>query len=174
VFVDAAAASGIAVVFAMVHTVLSDFFSLPFTPIALAALWVTPLAALLIRPSAAAHWVRDAVGHDAPTGDVFARALPSLRRVLIPGLVAGVACWVAVIGVRTYIHSLPTPVPQQHDHEQIYRRSATPITVRTRAQATALLEPGVVYMPLWRPDPDDQTPERPERYSGDAAVGRLP
>jgi hypothetical protein len=65
------------------------------------------------------------------------------------------------------------------DHEQIYRRSATPINARTRAQVTALLDgfelidPGVVHLPLWRPDPDDRTPEHPERYSGYAAVGRL-
>ena len=66
------------------------------------------------------------------------------------------------------------------DHEQIYRRSATPINARTHAQVTALLDgfdlldPGVVHLPLWRPGPGDQTPEHPERYSGYAAVGRLP
>jgi SAM-dependent methyltransferase len=65
------------------------------------------------------------------------------------------------------------------DHEEIYRRSATPIHARTHAQITALLhgfdlvEPGVVYMPLWRPDPDEHAPEHPERYSAYAAVGRL-
>jgi hypothetical protein len=71
-------------------------------------------------------------------------------------------------------------VAVMRDHEEIYRRSATPINARTRAQVAGLLEgfdllePGVVYMPLWRPDSDEQTPEHPERYSGYAAVGRLP
>jgi SAM-dependent methyltransferase len=71
-------------------------------------------------------------------------------------------------------------VEVMRDHEQIYRRSATPINARTHAQVTALLDgfdlidPGVVHLPLWRPDPDEQTPEHPERYSGYAAVARLP
>jgi hypothetical protein len=71
-------------------------------------------------------------------------------------------------------------VEVMRDHEEIYRRSATPINPRTRPQVAALfdgfdlLDPGVVYMPLWRPDPGEQTPEHPERYSGYAAVGRLP
>jgi SAM-dependent methyltransferase len=66
------------------------------------------------------------------------------------------------------------------DHEEIYRRSATPIHGRTRAQVTALFDgyelvnPGVVYLPLWRPNPDEVPTAQPERYSGYAAVGRLP
>jgi SAM-dependent methyltransferase len=66
------------------------------------------------------------------------------------------------------------------DHEEIYRRSATPIHGRNHAEVTALLggfelvEPGVVYLTQWRPDPDQPAPEHPERFSGYAAVGRLP
>jgi len=65
------------------------------------------------------------------------------------------------------------------DHERIYQRSATPIHARTRAQVQALLsgfelvDPGVVFLPLWRPDPGEPPVEQPERYSGYAAVGRV-
>ncbi|MBS2964849.1 SAM-dependent methyltransferase [Actinocrinis puniceicyclus] len=64
------------------------------------------------------------------------------------------------------------------DHERIYQRSATPIHARTRAQVHALfdgfelVEPGVSYLPLWRPDPGEPPVDHPERYSGYAAVGR--
>lgn len=66
------------------------------------------------------------------------------------------------------------------DHEQIYRRSATPIHGRTHAQVTALFDgfelvsPSVAYLPLWRPEPDGAPAAEPERYAGYAAVGRLP
>ena len=66
------------------------------------------------------------------------------------------------------------------DHEQIYRRSASPIHGRTHAQVTALFDgfelvsPSVVYLPLWRPEPDGAPAADPERYAGYAAVGRLP
>jgi hypothetical protein len=65
-----------------------------------------------------------------------------------------------------------------HDHERIYQRSATPIHARTHAQVRALfsgftlVDPGAVFLPLWRPDQGDPPVERPQRYSGYAAVGR--
>jgi SAM-dependent methyltransferase len=66
------------------------------------------------------------------------------------------------------------------EHEAIYRSSATPIQGRSRSQIERLLDgfepvdPGVVHLPLWRPDPGAGSVERPERYSGYAAVARLP
>jgi len=64
------------------------------------------------------------------------------------------------------------------DHERIYQRSATPIYGRTRAQVQGLfdgfeiVDPGVVFLPLWRPEPEEPPVDKPERYSGYAAVGR--
>ncbi len=65
--------------------------------------------------------------------------------------------------------------------EQIYARTATPFKFRTRPQVESffdgldLLDPGVVYMPLWRPDgPDDLLLDEPERTTGLAGVGRKP
>ncbi|WP_033342486.1 SAM-dependent methyltransferase [Catenuloplanes japonicus] len=61
------------------------------------------------------------------------------------------------------------------EHRQFYTRTATPMTMRSRAQVAALLdgydlvEPGLVYMAAWRPE--EGLPARPEVYPGLAAVG---
>jgi hypothetical protein len=63
-------------------------------------------------------------------------------------------------------------------HRELYRRTATPMTMRSRAQIASLfagfdlVEPGLVYLPLWRPGPDVEVDGRPERFSGFAGVGR--
>ncbi|MFI9812465.1 SAM-dependent methyltransferase [Saccharothrix variisporea] len=65
------------------------------------------------------------------------------------------------------------------EHKDLYRRrTATPMTMRSRAQVAEfftgydLVEPGVVHLPLWRPVSADDVDERPERFAGLAAVGR--
>src|ERR687886_717043 len=65
--------------------------------------------------------------------------------------------------------------------ERAYGASAIPFKFRSRAQLLPfftgfdLIEPGLVYMPLWRPDdPDDLLLDHPERTTGLAGVGRKP
>ncbi|MEV4535490.1 SAM-dependent methyltransferase [Asanoa sp. NPDC049518] len=62
-------------------------------------------------------------------------------------------------------------------HRQLYRRTALPMTMRSRAEVTALfaglelVPPGVVDMTHWQPDPDtDQSME----LAGYAAMGLKP
>jgi hypothetical protein len=62
---------------------------------------------------------------------------------------------------------------------QAYQRSTTPITLRTRAEIASffegleLVEPGLVEVPLWRPEgPDDVLLDEPNRVNGVAGVGR--
>jgi SAM-dependent methyltransferase len=63
------------------------------------------------------------------------------------------------------------------EHRRLYARTATPMTMRSHAQITHLLhgwdllDPGLVRLPLWRPDPDDTIPHNPEVFAGYAAVG---
>lgn len=63
------------------------------------------------------------------------------------------------------------------EHRDLYRRTATPMTMRTPDQVRRLfdgyelLDPGVVYLPQWRPEPGP-VDERPERFTGVAGVGR--
>ncbi|MGW2250337.1 SAM-dependent methyltransferase [Kitasatospora sp. NPDC001660] len=69
---------------------------------------------------------------------------------------------------------------QAEDHQKLYRMTPTPLTMRTREQVTAMLagfelvEPGVVYLPQWRPDQPESVGEHPERMSGVAGVGFRP
>ncbi|MDF3301515.1 SAM-dependent methyltransferase [Streptomyces tropicalis] len=62
---------------------------------------------------------------------------------------------------------------------QLYRSRATsPVTPRSRREIGALFdgfelaEPGLVHVPLWRPDSPEEIPEDPSRYWVYAGVGR--
>jgi hypothetical protein len=63
---------------------------------------------------------------------------------------------------------------------RMYARSSTPATGRTRDEigaflaGTDILEPGVVWTPLWRPDPGIHPNEHPEQAMISAALGRKP
>lgn len=63
---------------------------------------------------------------------------------------------------------------------QLYKRSGDPLIQRGREEVAALLEgfelvqPGVVYVPEWRPDRDDSEMSDPARSKCFGAVGRLP
>ncbi|GAA4214305.1 SAM-dependent methyltransferase [Actinocatenispora rupis] len=63
---------------------------------------------------------------------------------------------------------------------RLYADTANPLTARTRDEVAALfdgfepVEPGVVFLPLWRPDEADEVPARPERFCSYAGVGRKP
>jgi hypothetical protein len=74
--------------------------------------------------------------------------------------------------------SLEGPEPQKAEEAtQQFRRSVTDFSMRTRAEIThlfdglELLEPGVVYLPEWRPDPGDEIGD-PRRTSTFAGVAR--
>ena len=65
--------------------------------------------------------------------------------------------------------------------ERLYTRTTSPVKPRSRAAiarffaGTTLVEPGLVYCPLWRPEgPDELFREQPERSIGFAGVGRKP
>lgn len=68
---------------------------------------------------------------------------------------------------------------QAAPHQELYRqRTATPMTMRSRNEVQSLfdgfdlVDPGVVYLPQWRPDAHEAVDEHPERFSGLAGVGR--
>jgi SAM-dependent methyltransferase len=116
-----------------------------------------PLAVLMV---AVLHFVPDA---DEPAG-VVAR----YRAALAPGSYF-------VLG-----HAARDDAPPgQETARQVYDRTGTSVTPRSRAQVAGLLagldlvEPGLVHTPLWRPEsPTD--PVGLERLAGYAAVGRMP
>ncbi|GAB1331334.1 SAM-dependent methyltransferase [Streptomyces sennicomposti] len=62
---------------------------------------------------------------------------------------------------------------------QLYRdRATSPVTARSRAEIESLftgfelVEPGLVYVPLWRPDRAEEVPDNPSQYWVYAGVGR--
>jgi hypothetical protein len=63
-------------------------------------------------------------------------------------------------------------------HTELYRRARAPLTMRSRLEVERLLSefelvpPGVVFLPLWRPDSPADVDDHPERFTGFAAVGR--
>ena len=67
---------------------------------------------------------------------------------------------------------------QAGSHTDLYRRAGAPLTMRSRLEVEALLggfdlvPPGVVFLPLWRPDSPADVDDHPERFTGFAAVGR--
>jgi hypothetical protein len=63
-------------------------------------------------------------------------------------------------------------------HRELYSRTATPMTMRRRDEIAQffdgfdLVDPGLVWLPLWRPDNPGAVVEQPERTTGFAGVGR--
>ncbi|MGW2395230.1 SAM-dependent methyltransferase [Kitasatospora sp. NPDC001664] len=69
---------------------------------------------------------------------------------------------------------------QAEAHQDLYKRTPTPITMRNYAAVEAffegfeLLEPGLVYMPQWRPEDPESVGPNPERMTGLVGVGLKP
>jgi S-adenosyl methyltransferase len=67
---------------------------------------------------------------------------------------------------------------QASEHRKLYARTAMPMTMRSHDEITRLLagwdlvEPGLVRMPLWRPDSAEELPKNPQDFAGYGAVGR--
>ena len=62
--------------------------------------------------------------------------------------------------------------------EQNYERANAPLHFRTRTQVVPmfegfdLVEPGVVYLPEWRPEPEEELVNQPQRSANYGGVGR--
>ena len=70
--------------------------------------------------------------------------------------------------------------PEAAAFQRVYDRPDSPhaVHMRTQEEVTALfgdlepVAPGVVHVPLWRPDPSDGAPDVPANYPGYAGLGR--
>lgn len=117
-----------------------------------------PVALMVV---AVLHFVAD---HDRP-----AECLRTLREALAPGsfLVLSQASDEGQFGDAA-----------RNDAEQVYRNTDNPLILRDRAELTALfdgfdlVEPGLVWVPQWRPDSPDQA-EDAARSGFLGGVGRL-
>lgn len=115
-----------------------------------------PVAVLMI---ALLHFV----GDDADP----ATTIRAYRDALAPG---------SYLAVSHAAHDL-LPEEQATSHQALYRRTASPMTMRGRDQVRSffggfdLVEPGLVELDTWRPDPDEPAPAHP--CPAWAAVGRV-
>ncbi|GGM46871.1 hypothetical protein GCM10012275_17390 [Longimycelium tulufanense] len=117
-----------------------------------------PMAVLMV---AVLHFIDDA---DDPV-----RLVARYRDLLAPG------------SYLVLSHATQDGQPDKvEDHQKLYARTRTPMHMRSRAEVGALftgfelVDPGIVYLPQWRPESSDDVDEHPERYTGYAAVGRKP
>jgi Zn-dependent protease with chaperone function len=96
------AVSTVSVEYAIAITLLSDLLALPLVLVAIGALWIPQLLAWTTRSTAALpEWVRTAVPNRAQaTEKWFGGALPPLRRILVPGLLAGLSAWAGIAILR--------------------------------------------------------------------------
>ena len=109
-----------------------------------------------------------AVLHFLPDDLEAAGSIRVLRDALAPGSYL-------VISHATY-EGMPE---KSREHEELYARTPNPLKTRSHAEIQAflgdfeLIEPGLVYLPLWRPEgADDLFLDHPERCSGFAGVAR--
>ncbi|AHI01117.1 SAM-dependent methyltransferase [Kutzneria viridogrisea] len=99
----------------------------------------------------------------------------------------------AAASVRRLMGALPTgsyvvishgthePVGERgREVERLYTRTDNPLAPRNQAQVAKLVsglepvEPGVVFLPLWRPDGPDEVDDHPERSCTYGVVARKP
>ena len=99
------------------------------------------------------------------------RVVRSVRDALVPGSYIAIS------------HPTPdeTPPEQAEKAEKLYAAIGTPVRVRSYNEVERffegleLLEPGLVYIPLWRPEgPDDLFLENPELSGYYGGIGRKP
>ncbi|MFC0508558.1 SAM-dependent methyltransferase [Micromonospora costi] len=107
------------------------------------------------------------VVHFVPDADKPAEILATLRAAAAPGSHLVIS------------HSTFEDQPQEMlDAQRLSARTATEITLRSRAEITdffgdwTILDPGVVHMPLWRPDSASDVDEHPERFGAFGGVAR--
>ncbi len=105
------------------------------------------------------HFIHD---EDDPPGIVG-----QLRDAVVPGSYV-------VISHVTYEDQPPEVVEAQ----KLSARTATEIVLRSKAEILdqfrgfTLVEPGLVHLPLWRPDAPGDVDEHPERFGAFGGVGR--
>jgi SAM-dependent methyltransferase len=126
-----------------------------------------PAVAELVDPSQPTALLLVAVLHFVGDDDEPADAIGTFRRLLAPGshLVVSHATHEQLSGTRA------------EDHRALYRRTATPMTMRSRDEVVALfegfdlLDPGVVLLEQWGPGALRDTGEDPRWCPAWAGVG---
>jgi SAM-dependent methyltransferase len=105
--------------------------------------------------------------HFIPDDEDAFRLVHRLRDAIAPGSYIAIS--------HASFEGRPT---ESESHTQLYARTSTPMMMRSHQDIERffdglhLVEPGVVYLPLWRPESPDEVDEHPERFTGFAGVAR--
>jgi len=109
--------------------------------------------------------------HFVPDADDPAAAVRRYAEVLAPGSYLAIS----------HVHRVAEPSPRGRSLHDLYRDAGMPLTPRSEAELLSffdgfeLVEPGLVPLPLWHPDPDDVTQHSEEMLVGfRVGVGRKP
>ncbi|MFC0529662.1 SAM-dependent methyltransferase [Phytohabitans kaempferiae] len=107
------------------------------------------------------------VVHFLPDADRPGEVIRTLREAVGPGSYLVIS------------HSTYEDQPQEMlDAQKLSKRTATEITLRSHAEISSyfgdytLVEPGLVHLPLWRPESPGDADEHPERFGAFGGVGR--
>ncbi len=124
--------------------------------------------------------VRDVIDFDRPVAMLLVAVLHFVSDDDDPA--GAVARLCAPLPRGSYLvisHATPEGQPElAAPHQELYRRTSTPMTMRSREAITRLfggfelVPPGLVWLPQWRPDEEEPVDSHPERTSGFAGVGR--
>jgi S-adenosyl methyltransferase len=130
------------------------------------AIFADPAVTGLLDMSAPVCLLMIAVRHFVPSGPALQAALHRYRDTLAPGSLLAIS------------HATRSARPDELSRiADLYSRTGTPLVVRNDTEVTALfdgwhlLEPGIVYGPLWRPDHDQPPVRDPASYITLAGVG---
>lgn len=100
-------------VIAVVLPLLTNIVDQPLAATTVAVLWLVPLLAFTIHPTAIPpQWARTAPRDTGDASGPVGETRPPLPRVLLPGLLGGVLCWAALVVVQAWMHAYP-PVSGQ-------------------------------------------------------------
>ena len=125
--------------------------------------------------------VRGLLDLDRPVGLLMVAVLhfvPDERD--LPGILARYRSRLAPGSGLAITHASTEGSPARAPVQELYRRTPTPIQLRSRAAITGLfagfelVEPGVVFLPQWRPEYPEDVDEHPEWVSGFGGVGLTP
>jgi SAM-dependent methyltransferase len=128
-----------------------------------------PVTQLLIDFGRPVAVLLSAVLHFIPDSEDPWAIVATLRDALAPGSYLVIS------------HATRENRPDVANLENAYKRKvAAEGAARSRAEIARffdgfdLVDPGLVWVPLWRPDSPDEVPEDPENFLGLVGVGRLP
>ncbi|PZS37857.1 MAG: hypothetical protein DLM62_16920 [Pseudonocardiales bacterium] len=132
-----------------------------------AAILDDPRARRLIDPTQPIGVLMVAILHFVPDQSDAANIVAQYRKTMVPGSFLAIS------------HATDAGRPDVvAPITALYRRIATDLTMRSIPELEALLAgfdlvpPGIVFVPLWRPDSPADVDDRPERFSMYAVVGR--